>query len=173
MPDTESVRVAVRVRPFNTREKDRKSKCIVEMTGATTRLFDPNTGKPSVFTFDFSYWSHAGYAAEPDGYLRPESAEYADQQKVYDDLGRPMLESTWAGYNCCLFAYGQTGSGKSYSIVGYEANKGIIPIACREVFERKAEVDRSSGGKTHVHVEVRMLEIYNERYYYDYYDYYD
>ncbi len=51
-----------------------------------------------------------------------------------------MLESTWAGYNCCLFAYGQTGSGKSYSIVGYEANKGIIPIACKEVFERKAEV---------------------------------
>ena len=46
----------------------------------------------------------------------------------------------WAGYNCCLFAYGQTGSGKSYSIVGYEANKGIIPIACKEVFERKTEV---------------------------------
>ena len=34
------------------------------------------------------------------------------------------------GFNCCLFAYGQTGAGKSYSMIGYGANKGIIPMAC-------------------------------------------
>lgn len=31
-----SVKVAVRVRPFNSREIGRESKCIIEMAGATT-----------------------------------------------------------------------------------------------------------------------------------------
>lgn len=45
-----------------------------------------------------------------------------------------MIENAWKGYNCSLFAYGQTGSGKSYSIVGYKGNKGIVPMACEELF---------------------------------------
>ena len=49
---------------------------------------------------------------------------YFVQQKVFDDLGRGVLDNAWKGYNCSLFAYGQTGSGKSYSMVGYKANKG-------------------------------------------------
>jgi len=46
------------------------------------------------------------------------------QKRVFDDLGRGVLENAWKGYNCSLFAYGQTGSGKSYSMVGYGQNKG-------------------------------------------------
>ena len=48
------------------------------------------------------------------------------QKKVFDDLGRGVLDNAWKGYNCSLFAYGQTGSGKSYSIVGTKKNKGKI-----------------------------------------------
>ena len=48
------------------------------------------------------------------------------QKKVFDDLGRGILENTWKGLNCSLFAYGQTGSGKSYSMIGYKANKGKL-----------------------------------------------
>lgn len=52
-------------------------------------------------------------------------------------LGLPhFLSRLPAGYNCSLFAYGQTGSGKSYSMVGYGADRGIIPIACENIFER-------------------------------------
>lgn len=40
------------------------------------------------------------------------------------------------GYNCCLFAYGQTGSGKSYSMLGYGANRGIIPMVCDNIFDK-------------------------------------
>jgi hypothetical protein len=35
-----------------------------------------------------------------------------------------------------LFAYGQTGSGKSYSMLGFGVNKGIVPLACGEIFNR-------------------------------------
>lgn len=45
-----------------------------------------------------------------------------------------MLDNAWQGYNAALFAYGQTGSGKSYSMIGYGANKGIVPITCEELF---------------------------------------
>lgn len=47
------------------------------------------------------------------------------QMKVYNDLGKGVLDNAWAGFNTSLFAYGQTGSGKSWSIVGYGANKGM------------------------------------------------
>ncbi|RDD36046.1 Kinesin-like protein KIF1B, partial [Trichoplax sp. H2] len=37
----EAVKVAVRVRPFNSREKERNAKLIVEMAGPQTSLIDP------------------------------------------------------------------------------------------------------------------------------------
>ena len=47
----------------------------------------------------------------------PTSPKYADQNVVFEALGKQVLDNAWEGYNCCLFAYGQTGSGKSYSMV--------------------------------------------------------
>jgi kinesin family protein 13 len=54
-----SVKVGVRVRPFNQRESDLNCKLCVEMMGSTTRLFDAeDTEKHRDFTFDYSFWSH-------------------------------------------------------------------------------------------------------------------
>lgn len=39
------------------------------------------------------------------------------------------------GYNATLLAYGQTGSGKSYSMVGYGANKGLVPKLSERLFQ--------------------------------------
>ena len=70
-----------------------------------------------------------------------------------------MLDNAWEGYHCCLFAYGQTGSGKSYSMIGYDANKGIVPIATEQLFER---IRNTSTEKRWYEVSVAMVEIYNE-----------
>ena len=93
---------------------------------------------PKLFAFDYSYWSHDGFTEKPDGYLIPSSSssKYASQQKVFDDLGRGVLENAFEGFNCSLFAYGQTGSGKSYSVMGYGVNKCIVPITCEVLFDR-------------------------------------
>ena len=40
-----SVKVAVRVRPFNAREKSMSARCIIEMRDNMTKITDPNTGK--------------------------------------------------------------------------------------------------------------------------------
>ena len=139
-----NIKVAVRVRPFNNREKERNAKCIISVDGKVTTIQNPETGEKKPFTFDFSYWSHC-----------TEDPDYADQSKVFQDLGVTVLENAWNGYNASLFAYGQTGqhkhsheflvslemsavpgSGKSYSMVGYGADRGIIPCACEEMFSR-------------------------------------
>ena len=155
-----SVKVAVRVRPFNTREKDSKSICNIEMNGNQTIIKD-ELGQPRTFTFDHSFWSHDCYIEQENGYLSPDSSgKYADQNFVFETLGKQILDNAWEGYHCCLFAYGQTGSGKSYSMVGYGANKGIVPISCEEIFKRIAD---NKDPAIHYEVEVSMLEIYNEK----------
>ncbi len=112
-----SVKVAVRVRPFNEREMKGGSRCCVRMIGNQTVVKDPATGKDKPFTFDYSLWSHDGYHDE-DGVSKPNpGSTYADQDFVYNSLGKQVLDNAWEGYHCCLFAYGQTGSGKSYSMV--------------------------------------------------------
>lgn len=50
---------------------------------------------------------------------------YLMQKRVFDDIGKGILDNAWAGFNSSLFAYGQTGSGKSFSVIGYGANKGL------------------------------------------------
>jgi len=68
------------------------------------------------------------------------------QTQVFGDLGRGVLDNAWKGYNCSLFAYGQTGSGKSYSMMGYGANKGIIPVYCDHIFQ-EIDAKRATASK--------------------------
>mgnify|MGYP000930130940 CR=1 FL=1 len=82
---------------------------------------------------------------------------------MFDELGHEVIDNAWEGYHTCLFAYGQTGSGKSYSIVGYGQNIGIIPMVCKEIFERVDKaLDVADKGSVKFEVSVSMLEIYNE-----------
>ncbi|KAF6020265.1 hypothetical protein EB796_021447 [Bugula neritina] len=159
----ESVKVAVRCRPFNQREKDRGAKCIIEMNGQNTSIRNPDTPKeePKKFAFDYSYWSHDGFTEDADGVLHPnKGSKYASQQIVFDNLGKGVLNNAFEGYNCSLFAYGQTGSGKSYSMVGYGKNRGIVPIICDELFKT---MKLNDDANMRYEVTFSMLEIYNEQ----------
>jgi hypothetical protein len=83
-----------------------------------------------------SKWTQLATSRKSLCECRKTGNKYADQQLVYESVGTEILDNAWQGYHCCLFAYGQTGSGKSYSMIGYGANKGIIPISCEEIFRR-------------------------------------
>eukprot|EP00002_Diphylleia_rotans_P034349 TRINITY_DN7368_c0_g2_i2.p1 TRINITY_DN7368_c0_g2~~TRINITY_DN7368_c0_g2_i2.p1 ORF type:complete len:836 (+),score=169.73 TRINITY_DN7368_c0_g2_i2:118-2625(+) len=155
----DAVKVAVRVRPFNQREIERGAELIIKMQGSSTTIVNPSSGEDRTFSFDFSYWSHDGFRSDEKGFLVPESSQYADQRRVFDELGKDVLDNAYKGYNCSLFAYGQTGSGKSYSMVGYGVNKGIVPISCEEIFKH---ISRSKTEKIDYQVTFQMLEIYNE-----------
>ncbi|XP_060097982.1 kinesin-like protein KIF1A isoform X17 [Heteronotia binoei] len=149
-----SVKVAVRVRPFNSREIGKDSKCIIQMTGNTTTIINPKQPKetPKSFSFDYSYWSHT----------TPEDINYASQKQVYQDIGEEMLQHAFEGYNVCIFAYGQTGAGKSYTMMGRQEKdqQGIIPQLCEDLFSR---INDTTNDNMSYSVEVSYMEIYCER----------
>lgn len=143
---------------------DRGAKCIVQMKGNQTVLIPPpdaeermragkgqakDTGS-KVFAFDKSYWS-----------FDKSDPTYAGQDDLHDDLGKPLLDNAFQGYNNCIFAYGQTGSGKSYSMMGYGKEAGVIPKICQDMFVRIGEMQQDKNLRCTV--EVSYLEIYNER----------
>ncbi|XP_031418441.1 kinesin-like protein KIF16B isoform X3 [Clupea harengus] len=155
-----SVRVAVRVRPMNRREKDLSAKSIIEMDGNKTtisnlKLADGLTGdsvreRTKTFTYDFSYDS-----GDCKG------TNFVSQEKVFKDLGSVVLKAAFEGYNACIFAYGQTGSGKSYTMMGNPGDLGLIPRICEGLFNRISAISR--GDEASFRTEVSYLEIYNER----------
>ncbi|XP_043485779.1 kinesin-like protein Klp98A isoform X2 [Polistes fuscatus] len=153
-----SVKVAVRVRPFNKRELAMNAKNIVQMDGKRTRIFGTKTPgscreidreKYKDFTFDHSYWS---FDLTDDN--------YASQEEVFYDLGTDVIESAFEGYNACVFAYGQTGSGKTFTMMGSPESQGLIPRICKTLFARMA-AGKESGAS--YRTEVSFLEIHNER----------
>uniref|UniRef100_A0A8V0XZM8 Kinesin-like protein n=1 Tax=Gallus gallus TaxID=9031 RepID=A0A8V0XZM8_CHICK len=117
------------------REKDAGSRCVISMDSNSTSIYDPrNPGHVKTFTFDLAYWSHSGFLKDENGMLiSAGSNTYAGQREVFRDLGQGVLQSAWQGYNATLLAYGQTGSGKSYSMIGYGANRGLVPSVCEEL----------------------------------------
>ena len=82
------------------------------------------------------------------------------QKQVYNDIGQGILDNAWKGFNATLFAYGQTGSGKSWSVIGYGANKGIVPELCEQLF-KGITANKDKEGSSY-EVKFSMLEIYNE-----------
>ncbi|CAD6993904.1 unnamed protein product [Ceratitis capitata] len=152
-----SVKVAVRVRPFNKREINMNAELIVEMDDKKTRLLKPKAqstrdgGREGNhdFTFDYSYWS-----------FDEATNHFATQEEVYNDLGTDVVNCAFEGYNACVFAYGQTGSGKTFTMMGTPDNPGLIPRICQELFARM-RVGQDSG--TVYKTLASYLEIYNER----------
>ncbi|CAJ1077200.1 kinesin-like protein KIF13B isoform X1 [Xyrichtys novacula] len=153
-----NVKVAVRVRPMNRREKDLKTKCVVEMEGNQTILHpaitnmnkgDPRS-QPKSFAYDYCFWSMD----------ETQTDKFAGQDVVFQSLGESLLDNAFMGYNACIFAYGQTGSGKSYTMMGSAEHPGLIPRLCSTLFSRTVQEAREGESFT---VEVSFMEIYNEK----------
>jgi hypothetical protein len=165
MASTTSVKVAVRLRPFNNNEKETDSRLIIKIhqQQKQCKITNPNdSNDEKSFTYDFLY----------DSQVPTDDPNHASQDTVWNDLGNELLEAAWSGYNYSLFAYGQTGSGKSHSMVGFGEERGVIPRACEAIFlkikecesiEAAAAADDATKNTNTYLIEVSMLEIYNEK----------
>ncbi|KAJ8277956.1 hypothetical protein GJAV_G00082120 [Gymnothorax javanicus] len=147
--ENSAVTVAVRVRPFNNREKTENGQRVVFMDNQETTVHHPDSKQSFTFAFDFSFCSIA--KTDP---------HFASQYTVYEKLARPLLERAFEGFNTCLFAYGQTGSGKSYTMMGYGEEAGVTPRFCNELFSRVA---KSQNDQVTCRLEMSYFEIYNEK----------
>eukprot|EP00002_Diphylleia_rotans_P005576 TRINITY_DN1474_c0_g1_i4.p1 TRINITY_DN1474_c0_g1~~TRINITY_DN1474_c0_g1_i4.p1 ORF type:complete len:689 (-),score=135.14 TRINITY_DN1474_c0_g1_i4:497-2563(-) len=84
----------------------------------------------------------------------------ASQEKVYDDIGREVVNSVLEGYNGTILAYGQTGAGKTFTMVGGTENykyRGVIPRAIAQIF-----ADVQNRPESAFTIRISFLEIYNE-----------
>jgi len=112
----------------------------------------PGRSNVKEFVYDHSYWS-----------VDPRDDHYTSQEMVFEDLGIPVLQSAFEGYNTCIFAYGQTGSGKTYTMMGTEMAIGLIPRICEGLYSRMTKERQSENGQVSYKTEVSYMEIYNEK----------
>ncbi|XWS14910.1 hypothetical protein CRYUN_Cryun35bG0049400 [Craigia yunnanensis] len=141
MEKSESVRVAVNIRPLIT----------TELLNGCTDCITVVPGEPQVqigshsFTYDYVY----GEARSPSS-------------TIYDDCVAPLVDALFHGYNATVLAYGQTGSGKTYtmgtSYTGQGSNGGIIPKVMETIFKRVEATKHS----TEFLIRVSFIEIFKE-----------
>uniref|UniRef100_A0A3P9JEB2 Kinesin-like protein KIF14 n=1 Tax=Oryzias latipes TaxID=8090 RepID=A0A3P9JEB2_ORYLA len=147
--ENSAVTVAVRIRPFNPREKAEKALQVIFTSGQDTLVQHPHSKQSFSFTYDFSFCS-----------VDDSNPAFASQQTVYETLAKPLLLRAFEGFNTCLFAYGQTGSGKSYTMMGFEGEAGVTPRFCQDLFSKLASLENV---EVKYHVEMSYFEVYNEK----------
>lgn len=142
---TETVKVAVRVRPINALEIKNNSVNCVEVDRQNNQINLIKTENNQVNTFQYDY-------------VYPPNIS---QRVVYDETAFPIVEAVIEGYNGTIFAYGQTGCGKTFTMMGDFASlefRGIIPNAFEHIFG----YINSEENKKKFLVRCSFLEIYNE-----------
>ncbi|KAL2728148.1 kinesin-related protein 4-like isoform X2 [Vespula maculifrons] len=154
-----NIKVAVRVRPFSARElKNSRSTVVVctdqngiSLTNLKVPLNKAGDSRERTRKYGFDYCFDS---------TDSESENYADQAKIYETLGKSLLNDIFTGYNSCLLTYGQSASGKTYTIMGTENDPGLTPRLCKGIFAR---INEEKLKENIFHVSISYLEIYNER----------
>ncbi|KAI2659032.1 Kinesin-like protein KIF17 [Labeo rohita] len=143
---SESVKVVVRCRPLNDREKAMNCKTVISIDSSHCQCFIEKPGAteepPKQFTFDGTYYINHS------------------TEQIYNEIAYPLVEGVTEGYNGTIFAYGQTGSGKSFTMQGVldpPSQRGIIPRAFEHIFETI-----QCAENTKFLVRASYLEIYKE-----------
>ena len=108
---SERVRVHCRVRPATPREAQAGLAAVcsgstITVSGAASKAFE----------FDSVF--------EPA----------ASQQRVYEEVGAPIVQSVLEGYNGTILAYGQTGSGKTYTLLNASGDGRCVDRDCLTYF---------------------------------------
>ncbi|CAD7956770.1 unnamed protein product [Amoebophrya sp. A25] len=136
-----SIRVFVRVRPFNKKEEDAGDHEAVHRVDAQSLSVedsraDKGSKKMRDFTFDAAHFP-------------------GTQEEIFEDT-KDLVQSAFDGYNVTVFAYGQTGAGKTHTMTGKAEDPGVVPRSCKEVFRI---IDENSDRFIHT-VSLHMIELY-------------
>lgn len=146
---SESVKVIVRCRPLNEKEREMKTRLVIETDCSLHQCTIKKPGDDSKFAKIFTFDGVYGISS---------SAE-----KIYSEIVRPIVNGVIEGYNGTVFAYGQTSCGKTFTMEGIQtpsAQKGIIPRCCEHILNSTRQ--RSLENQAKYLLRVSYLEIYNE-----------
>ncbi|XP_025073915.1 kinesin-related protein 4-like [Pogonomyrmex barbatus] len=138
---SDSVKVAIKVRPLIKRERDENLSIQWMTQGNTIVATDAELRKRADGGFEFDHIFDTN----------------ASNNDVFD-IVRPIVDAAVNGFNGTVFAYGQTSSGKTYTMMGTSEEPGIIPMAIEHMFDAIANTPRRE-----FLLRVSYLEIYNEK----------
>ena len=148
-----TITVAVRVRPLNPKEKraskdvlkvlDRKVVVVKDPAFESADFLRVNRARDRRYAFDYAFG--------------PE----CNQQVVYDNTTRFLIDGVLAGYNATVFAYGATGAGKTYTMLGKPTSPGIMILTLEDLY-RKIETMENQDNME-FKVTLSYVEIYNEQ----------
>ncbi|XP_069595870.1 kinesin-like protein KIF18A [Ranitomeya imitator] len=155
------VRVVIRVRPPNEKEKVANFTSVVQVVDKHILVFDPKAEEVTFF--------HGRSAANRDITRRKNKDlkfvfdcvfdENSSQQEVFEQTTRVVLDGVLNGYNCTVLAYGATGAGKTHTMLGSPGCPGVMYLTMMDLYDR---IDSMKEEKV-FNVAVSYLEVYNEQ----------
>lgn len=142
----ENIKVLVRCRPLNEKEKHNGYKSCVDlnMTEGTVSV-KTAIGDPDRFTFD---------AVINNTYT---------QKDIFTQYIQPLVDCVLDGFNATVFAYGQSGSGKTHTMTGVMNDpelEGVIPRCVAHIFETIKNMKTTEPNKS-FQMAVTFVELYN------------
>ena len=157
MSKSANVKVYCRIRPENEKEKANGMKiCITPSSENSVKILTESvgvdTGKESKKNSEnFQTFTYDGvFSAE------------TEQEKIFEIVAKPLINSALEGINGTLFCYGQTASGKTYTMEGIHNDSklmGVIPRMMQYVFylieQANSDIEYS--------VKCQYYQIYNEK----------
>ncbi|GAB2232119.1 hypothetical protein Drorol1_Dr00011142 [Drosera rotundifolia] len=84
---------------------------------------------------------------------------HVGQAELFSDV-QPFVQSALDGYNVALFAYGQTRSGKTYTMEGYDHDRGLYTRCFEELFDL-SNLDSTSSSR--YSFSITVSELYKEQ----------
>ncbi|ELW48939.1 Kinesin-like protein KIF18A [Tupaia chinensis] len=155
------MKVVVRVRPENTKEKAAGFQKVVHVVDKHILVFDPKQEEVSFF--------HGKKTMNRDIMKRQNKDlkfvfdavfdETSTQLEVFEHTTKPILRSFLNGYNCTVLAYGATGAGKTHTMLGSAAEPGVMYLTMLNLYKSMDEIKEEKVCST----AVSYLEVYNEQ----------
>ena len=121
------IRVVVRKRPLNSKERSKKDPDILTQRSPQTIVVREEKVKVDLtkfveehhFTFDEVF------------------SETVSNEDLYNRCVQPLINAAFTGAKVTCFAYGQTGSGKTYTMMGEETTPGMYMLAAQDIYYLK------------------------------------
>ncbi|XP_053283350.1 kinesin-like protein KIF18A [Pleuronectes platessa] len=155
------VKVVIRVRPINDREKGENCRNVVQVVDNHMLVFDPKEQDISCFGTQRLRNRNVNKRANKD--LKFVFDHVFDENSTQDDIfqstTKGILDGVMNGFNCTVFAYGATGAGKTHTMLGSQNNPGVMYRTMKELFKR---MDDAKEEKEFA-VAFSYLEVYNEQ----------
>ncbi|XP_049746715.1 kinesin-like protein KIF18A [Elephas maximus indicus] len=155
------MKVVVRVRPENTKEKTAGFHKVVHVVDKHILVFDPKQeevsflqGKKTV-TRDITKRPNKDLKFVFDTVFD----ETSTQLEVFEHTTKPIIRSFLNGYNCTVLAYGATGAGKTHTMLGSAAEPGVMYLTMLDLYKSMDEIKEEKVCST----TVSYLEVYNEQ----------